>query len=57
MEHLRVERFYGPFSRAIPLPAAIDEEKITARFRLGVLEIFLPKSTQGKAGSVKIPLS
>ena len=56
-ELLRVERFYGPFSRSLQLPAAIDEDKVTARFHLGVLEVFLPKSMKGRSGSLKITIS
>ena len=56
-EHLRVERYYGPFSRSINLPAAIDKAKISARFQLGVLEVFLPKSEQGKSGSIRVPIT
>jgi len=56
-EHLRVERFYGPFSRTFTLPAAIDEDKVTARFHLGVLEVDLPKSLKSRTGSIKITIS
>lgn len=56
-EHLRVERYYGPFSRTLNLPAAIDEDKVTARFRHGVLEVFLPKSLKSRTGSLKIAIS
>ena len=56
-EHLRVERFYGPFSRSFNLPAAIDDDKATARFQLGVLAVSLPKSMKGRTRSVKIALS
>lgn len=56
-EHLRVERFYGPFSRSLHLQAAIDEDKVTARFHLGVLEVFLPKSMKSRSGSLKVTIS
>lgn len=56
-EHLRVERFYGPFSRSLQLPAAIDEDKVKARFQLGVLEVYLPKSLKSRTGSLKITIS
>jgi HSP20 family protein len=56
-EHLRVERFYGPFSRQFHLPMAIDEGRVTARFEHGVLEVFLPKSTRERSGSVRIPIA
>lgn len=46
--YLRVERSSGSFLRQLSLPEAIDQEKIEARCREGVLEIKLPKA----AGSV-----
>lgn len=53
-EHLRIERSYGPFSRTFHLPAAVDERQTTARFHLGVLEVFLPKSDQARVSPVTI---
>jgi HSP20 family protein len=39
----RVERPYGAFARAFELPATVDESRITAEHRDGVLQIRLPK--------------
>src|SRR5499433_2972061 len=39
----RIERAYGGFSRAFSIPATVDEEKIHADYREGVLKIVLPK--------------
>jgi HSP20 family protein len=39
----RVERAYGAFSRAFELPASVDETRIRAEHRDGVLAIRLPK--------------
>lgn len=39
----RVERQYGRFQRVIPLPAAVNPEKIEAEYKDGVLHITLPK--------------
>jgi len=39
----RVERQYGRFQRVIPLPAAVNPEKIDAEYKDGVLHITLPK--------------
>ncbi|MBN1671993.1 MAG: Hsp20/alpha crystallin family protein [Kiritimatiellae bacterium] len=44
----RVERAYGSFARAIPLPAAVDAEKVKAKFKKGVLSVTLPKLEPGK---------
>jgi HSP20 family protein len=41
--HYRIERSYGSFQRSIPLPSEVDEEKIDATFKRGVLKVRLPK--------------
>ena len=38
----RSEFHYGSFTRSIPLPAGVDESKIEATYRDGVLEVRLP---------------
>lgn len=38
------ERFYGSFVRRIPLGAEIEEDKVDASFKNGVLTIVLPKA-------------
>ena len=40
----RVERMYGKFSRSFSLPADIDETKISAETKNGVLTVKLPKT-------------
>ena len=42
-----VERSYGSFSRAIPLPFDPDPTKVEAKFDKGVLHIHLPKPAEG----------
>lgn len=44
----RRERRFGSFRRILPLGGEIDEEKIRAAFRKGVLVIDLPKSEAAK---------
>ena len=41
------ERFYGRFERRIPLED-VDEDKVSAAFKKGVLTITVPKSTEAK---------
>jgi HSP20 family protein len=38
------ERFYGAFSRTIPLPAEIDRDAVKATYKKGVLTMRLPKT-------------
>ena len=45
----RKESSYGMFSRTIQLPAEVDEDKIEAVYKKGILKISLPK-TGGSAG-------
>jgi HSP20 family protein len=50
----RLERRIGSFSRSVWLPCAIDEEKIDAELKQGVLTIKLPKCAE--AQRKKIPV-
>jgi HSP20 family protein len=42
----RTERSYGRFYRLIPLPESVDDSKVRADFRDGVLEIHVPVPQQ-----------
>jgi HSP20 family protein len=42
------ERYYGRFERRIPLSWEVDEDKIEASFRNGVLTVTLPKSAESR---------
>lgn len=46
--YYRMERSYGSFKRAIPIPCEIKTEAIDATFKNGVLSIALPKATEGQ---------
>lgn len=48
------ERSFGSFRRAIPLPTEIDEDKVEARFKNGVLTVRLPKSPEAEAKTRRI---
>jgi len=50
----RMERSYGAFHRSFTLPGSIDEEKISARMKNGVLEIHLPKKEAAKPKQIKV---
>jgi HSP20 family protein len=50
----RIERSYGTFSRSFSIPATVDEEKIKADYKDGVLKIVLPKKEQAKPKQIRI---
>jgi HSP20 family protein len=50
----RIERSYGAFSRSFSIPTSVDEEKIRADYKDGVLKIMLPKKEQAKPKQIKI---
>ncbi|WCR58502.1 Hsp20/alpha crystallin family protein [Wolbachia endosymbiont of Ctenocephalides felis wCfeJ] len=43
-QHYHRERYYGSFYRSVQLPANVDQDKISANFSDGVLNISIPKS-------------
>lgn len=52
--YLRVERFYGNFSRSFTLPPYVDANKITAEFKDGVLTLHLPKKPETKPRQIQV---
>lgn len=50
----RLERRSGSFTRALTLPAAVKEDKVSAEYRDGVLTINLPKTEVAKTQTVKV---
>ena len=50
----RFERRYGSFSRAVGLPAGVDEAKIAASYRNGVLEVRVPKPEEAKPRRIQL---
>jgi HSP20 family protein len=50
----RVERSYGSFVRSFSLPDVIDEEKVKAEFKDGVLNLHLPKSEKAKPKAIEV---
>ena len=53
----RVERSYGSFLRTFSLPTNIDEAKIQAQFKDGVLNVRLPKSASAKPKAIEVKVS
>jgi HSP20 family protein len=50
----RVERSYGTFVRSFTLPDLVDEEKVKAEFKDGVLNLQLPKSEKAKPKAIEV---
>lgn len=50
------ERYYGHFERRIPLGVEIEEDRVDARFKNGVLNIVLPKSAKAQAQTRRIAI-
>jgi HSP20 family protein len=50
----RVERSYGSFARSFTLPDLVDEEKVKAEFKDGVLNLLLPKSEKAKPKAIEV---
>ena len=50
----RIERSYGRFVRRLALPTDVDEQKVTADFKDGVLNVHLPKSAAVKPRSIDV---
>lgn len=47
--YYRSERAYGEFCRFVPIPEGADLDKLTARFKDGILEIVMPVPHPAKA--------
>ncbi len=47
-DYYRRERSYGAFRRTLELPGEVDESKIEASFRKGILRIELPKTEEAQ---------
>jgi HSP20 family protein len=53
----RVERSYGSFQRAFTLPGTVEQDKVKAKFKDGILEITLPKVEEAKPKQIKVEVS
>jgi HSP20 family protein len=51
------ERFYGRFERRIPLGNEIDQEKINARFKNGLLTITMPRNPEAQSRVKRIAIN
>jgi HSP20 family protein len=56
-QYHRVERAYGTFSRSFTLPNVVDNDKIKAEFKDGLLRVVLPKREEAKPKQISIAVS
>lgn len=50
----RIERYYGIFTRSFTLPDNVDETKVKASFRDGMLNLQIPKTEEAKPKSIEV---
>jgi len=55
-KHHRVERSYGSFARSFTVPDGVDETKVTAEFKDGMLNLHLPKSERAKPKAIDVKI-
>jgi HSP20 family protein len=51
------ERFYGRFERRIALGGDVEEDKVQASFKNGVLTVILPKAEQAQSTAKRIAIN
>jgi HSP20 family protein len=51
------ERFYRHFERCIPLGTEVEEDKVEARFKNGVLSVTMPKSQRAQSRTKRIAIN
>ena len=51
------ERFYGRFERRIPLGYEVEDDKVSADFKNGVLTVTLPKTEKAQAKAKRIAIN
>ena len=50
----RIERFYGSFTRSFTLPENVDETKVDASFKDGILQLTIPKTKESKPKAIEV---
>lgn len=50
----RLERAYGKFVRRLTVPGDVDEAKVAAEFKNGVLNVHMPKSAAARPRTVQV---
>jgi HSP20 family protein len=52
----RIERLYGSFTRSFTLPANVDETKVDAAFKDGILQLTIPKTKETKPKEIEVKI-
>ncbi len=50
----RLESYYGSFSRSFMLPDTVDDEKINAEYKNGVLTVTMPRKPEVKPRQIQV---
>jgi HSP20 family protein len=53
----RIERAYGTFMRSFSVPENVDEKKLLATYKDGVLELHLPKTPEVKSKAIEVKVT
>jgi HSP20 family protein len=53
----RVERYYGSFLRTFTVPDNVDDAKVRAEFKDGVLNVHLPKTEKAKPKAIDVKVA
>jgi HSP20 family protein len=53
----RIERSYGKFVRHVSVPSDVDQAKVAADFKDGVLTVHLPKSATAKPRTIDVQVT
>jgi len=52
----RIERLYGSFTRSFTLPGNVDETKVDASFKDGILQLTIPKTKETKPKEIEVKI-
>jgi HSP20 family protein len=55
-DYHRIERSYGSFQRSFGLPKEVEQDKVEASFKNGVLTVKLPKTWEAQQTAKKVPV-
>jgi HSP20 family protein len=53
----RIERYYGSFLRTFTVPEEVEEAKVRAEFKDGLLYVHLPKMEGAKPKAVEVKVA